>query len=654
MVTNLSPTAQSHWSLYLMLGAWASVEVPRYLYYALALLGEASVPYPLLWLRYSLFVPLYPLGITAELLQLTRAMPDLRPLSLGLWYLCALALCLYLPGSPFLYFHMLTQRKAALAKRLPVAVPKPAEGIEFPVTDPATGERSTQVLGRNAFAASARAVSKTDADKVEAEQNWRFRYNRHVKEHVRLALAAPEDAVKMARAGLEYMHSAMEFRRGSEVMSMSQAMRHYKGSFHMGVIQGSLPRPTKPQVAVPYKDQMLTGADLEKQLDRWVAYGTIEPEAREAIALAARSGAWLDLSSRYFVLLGARSAMGPLQVLLSLGANVIALDIDREPAWKQLLEQTRASCGRLIFPLKKPQAELPTDADLAQNAGCNLATHTPEVANWVCGVEPEQELVVGGYAYLDGAMHVKVSLAMDAVMAECCARRAKGLTLAFLCTPTDCHVITKQGWEAAKRQHAAAPLWQKALEALGVLRRNTERPITSRDGKHTYYIVDSLAVGQGPNYALAKRMQHWRAVVARAQGVSVSSNVAPSTATKSVISNKQFAAAYVGLYLFKPMEVMMQETSVAVMGLTLIHDVCNPQGKAKAAYPLTNPLELFSLQAFHGGTVRGAYQLDSIGPPSYLWGVLLLNKPQVAAALSVLVGALAAAVAYPPHTLGFL
>ena len=49
---------------------------------------------------------------------------------------------------------------------------------------------------------------------------------------------------------------------------------------------------------------------------------------------------------------------------------------------------------------------------------------------------------------------------------------------------------------------------------------------------------------QGPNYALAKRLQSWRAMVARADGQPVSINVAPATATASVVSNPQFAAAY--------------------------------------------------------------------------------------------------------------
>lgn len=97
------------------------------------------MPFPLFWLRYSLFAVLYPSGITGELLQVVKALPQLRHISLALWYMAALALLLYIPGSPFMYMHMLRQRKGAFAKRKPAAAPRPSEGIEFPVTDKATG-----------------------------------------------------------------------------------------------------------------------------------------------------------------------------------------------------------------------------------------------------------------------------------------------------------------------------------------------------------------------------------------------------------------------------------------------------------------------------------------------------------------------------------
>ena len=59
-------------------------------------------------------------------------------------------------------------------------------------------------------------------------------------------------------------------------------------------------------------------------------------------------------------------------------------------------------------------------------------------------------------------------------------------------------------------------------------------------------VVPTEVKEQGPNYCLAKRLQHWRAVLCRASGCVVSSNVAPATATASVVSNKSFALAYKG------------------------------------------------------------------------------------------------------------
>lgn len=51
----------------------------------------------------------------------------------------------------------------------------------------------------------------------------------------------------------------------------------------------------------------------------------------------------------------------------------------------------------------------------------------------------------------------------------------------------------------------------------------------------------------------------------------------------------QFAAVYKGMYLFKPMEVFYEETSNAVMGALLIHDVNNDKGPPLSPPP---PLSL--------------------------------------------------------------
>lgn len=87
------------------------------------------------------------------------------------------------------------------------------------------------------------------------------------------------------------------------------------------------------------------------------------------------------------------------------------------------------------------------------------------------------------------------------------------------------------------------------------LTSNVKPAVVGADGG-SLYLVDGLVNKQGPNYALAKRMQHWRAVVARQEyRCKVSSNIAPSTATASVVSNRLFAMAYGGMHFFQPMEV---------------------------------------------------------------------------------------------------
>ena len=44
--------------------------------------------------------------------------------------------------------------------------------------------------------------------------------------------------------------------------------------------------------------------------------------------------------------------MGPYLVLMALGANVVALDLDRPQIWERLITIARKSSGTLIFPTK--------------------------------------------------------------------------------------------------------------------------------------------------------------------------------------------------------------------------------------------------------------------------------------------------------------
>jgi hypothetical protein len=205
---------------------------------------------------------------------------------------------------------------------------------------------------------------------------------------------------------------------------------------------------------VPYKGTILKGQALKDQVKKWVDYGTIEPSAGEAIIGCVDNPKWCDLSDKYFVLLGAGSAMGPLLVLLSLGANVIAVDLDRPNIWSRLIGLARKSKGTMTFPLKKEQSKCTTDDDLYAQAGCNLFTHTPMIRDWLMGLYKGEKFTVGSYAYLNGALHVQVSLAMDAITRDLSEKRA-GTSLAYLCTPTDLHLVPKEAWDASVQNFKA-------------------------------------------------------------------------------------------------------------------------------------------------------------------------------------------------------
>jgi very-long-chain (3R)-3-hydroxyacyl-CoA dehydratase len=117
-VLDVSAQAQDSVFALLCITSWGLVEVPRYLFYALNLVD--MVPYPLFFLRYSLFAVLYPTGITGELGCVYSAaqavfgagtfadMAQNNKLHFVFLFLVALS---YIPGSPKMYGHMVKTRR---------------------------------------------------------------------------------------------------------------------------------------------------------------------------------------------------------------------------------------------------------------------------------------------------------------------------------------------------------------------------------------------------------------------------------------------------------------------------------------------------------------------------------------------------------------
>ncbi|XP_040570340.1 very-long-chain (3R)-3-hydroxyacyl-CoA dehydratase 2 [Lepeophtheirus salmonis] len=116
---------QTKLALSLLLFAWTTTEIIRYSFYALNLLGTHSQM--VTYLRYTLFIVLYPIGITGELLSMYYALPEvarnntfsiLLPnkynFTFSFYYFLIINMLLYIPVFPKLYGHMLKQRKKVL------------------------------------------------------------------------------------------------------------------------------------------------------------------------------------------------------------------------------------------------------------------------------------------------------------------------------------------------------------------------------------------------------------------------------------------------------------------------------------------------------------------------------------------------------------
>jgi hypothetical protein len=495
-----------------------------------------------------------------------------------------------------------------------------ASGVVFPAG--ADGRRGSTETGRAIFADALRAANAGAAAACERERNWRKHYIAHARRAVEEAARSASAAAAIAREGLRSAHRRLQFVRDGTSCPLENALRETRGGFLTRTVTG-VSKGGPAAITVPYQGQLLTGDVLRRQLDRWEADGIVEPSFAQALWRVQAHPEWLDLSDQRFALLGAQAEMAPLAWLLRWRANVYAVDLPRAEIWQRMIRLAHAGNGALHLPCATDPGADADHARLAQHAGVDLIDRTPEIAAWLAAVEGP--LTVGAYAYLDGAQHVRVSAAMDAIQAALAALR-KDVTLAMLATPTDVYAVpaavlrmsherfARRGWSARAARFATLG---RAFARNGVV-----LPGLDAAGNETIGgIVDTLVTEQGPNYALAKRLQHWRALVAREQGTRVSIHVAPPALTGSVLKNKLIAAAYRAAYRFGAL-AFEPATAAALMAALLVHDLRHADAPANPNVPLAHPLQLLNDAACHGGLWRMPYSARSALPVAAAIGML--------------------------------
>ncbi|WP_214401658.1 hypothetical protein [Pseudonocardia lacus] len=459
-------------------------------------------------------------------------------------------------------------------------------GIAFPAD--ASGRRSTTAFGRAVLADALRPVDPAGARAAERETAWRSQYIGHFRRQVEAGLGAPGDWLTMAEAGLASVTDRMVVvRDGADVGLRTLLTGGPDRPLGTVEVRGT-GRPVE-RLAIPYQGRQLTGDALRAQLERWVGAGVMEPSAAEAVRTVIDNPGWLALPGRTVAVLGAGAEMGPLPTLLRWGATVAAVDLPRPALWERTARLARESAGLLLAPVREPGP--------ARAAGVDLLVDVPAVAEWL--LARPGRLVLGNYLYADGGTHVRTSVAAD-VLAQRLRSARPDLALAFLATPTDVFAVPAGAVEHSVRAYAERSRTAKLLgrplrwATRGRLLHRTYQPGASPG------ICDALVPAQGPNYALAKRIQRWRAAVERAAGATVSFHVAPSSRTSSVLKNKALAAAFAGAHRFA-VEVFEPTTANALMAALLVHDLTAEP--AVHAHPWQHEAE----GAVHGGLWRTPY-----------------------------------------------
>jgi hypothetical protein len=490
-------------------------------------------------------------------------------------------------------------------------------GVVFPAA--ADGRRSTSALGRAVVADALRPVDPAGVLGAEHETNRRSGYLVHFRRLIEAGLASKQAWLAIARGGLDSLHERMRVAApgGDEAGLSSLLTMPARHRFVTATVHGN--GEAEREFSLPYHGERLRGDALARKLDAWVTAGIIEPTCADAIRAVAAHPEWLRLPGRTVVALGAGAEIGPLPVLLGWGATVAGVDLPRPALWDRVLRTAQGSGGTLLVPVAAPPAGHhapgePGGGDAAgaaaeggdtrqERIGLDLVGDVPAAADWLAGIGGP--LVLGNYVYADGAANVRVSAAVDALTVRLQAAR-DDVALAFLATPTDVFAVSAdavtQSVNAYASRSRGAKLAGRPLRTLsgGRLLRRAYLPGADPG------VNDSLVAQQGPNYALAKRLQRWRAALARGGGTTVSLNVAPPTRTKSVVQNRVLAAAYAGAHRFG-VEVFEPATTTTLMAALLVHDLHTGGGPAHA-----HPWQDEAYEAAPGGLWRIAYAPRSV------------------------------------------
>ncbi len=469
-------------------------------------------------------------------------------------------------------------------------------GVNFPLVG---GARASTPTAIGIVADAARVADPELADRIESATSWRSDYVEYFAELTALS-ADPWAAVAIATAGLDSMRRRIRILDGgSDDSGRETALCEAATVDQCAHSELRLAGSTAPadRLEIPYRGAVLAGSSLRDQLKRWREVGVVEPGFVSSIELAIDNPDILRVPGRRVALVGAAAEMGPLEALTMWGADVLALDVPVPRVWERIRAIASVGAGTVTVPV------------CGETPGIDIVREPMEAVAWILGqTSPTTGLVFGMHAYADGGEHVLLSAAADTIGGA--LSRERDTALAYLGTPTDSYLVPGVVMDDSRRRwdnrSALLKVTQEAARALtggGVFR---PAYAADHDGDD-WGVADVMIPIQGPNYALAKRMQRWRSIAVASRGGLASFNVAPASWTASVTKNRVFNVAYSGASHFG-VEIFPADTARWLMAAKLAADLATEPSAGESAHPEA----LMYADANHGGFWRTAYEPKSV------------------------------------------
>jgi hypothetical protein len=426
------------------------------------------------------------------------------------------------------------------------------------------------------------------------------------------ARVAAEERVQVARFVVRRTQDSLLYRSAGGSVPLREHLRSRAPA--IGMTRTRLLGSPGLAVEVPFEGRLLRGAEVQGLIDRLHEAAQLTDAAHTALSemleRCRHAGGKLDLRGQRFVLLGAGAELSPARLLLRAGASVL---------WVDLAEPARALAGEeglagAIY--RAPEAQ-------------NLLEQPREVASAIEQFAADGPVHIGMFAYAGGASQEwRLAAAMNAIVSSLDPALVR--SVALLVSPTTPSVLTAETLRASSRSLAAAPGWQRALAALGVIRG------PGHHAQHGQAVALATVALQGLSYQAAQYISKIAAAESYAvygtrldgdeqRPIPVSANVAGITRTRS-LSHPLFEAAFAGAHHFG-VRIFDAATTRALSGLLMLHDILPsapspdlaPRERAQALHARQIHGGIYGLPYVLEGVIRSAALLGMASHPSTLW-----------------------------------